>query len=359
MSHTSKQIKLDSIHSRVIEASNLNKFKVWEQIRSDLCGCCQYDILNNELYQDHISDEDKQAMIDQCTAIDWMCKLKKDLYGALPSYALEGIEDRLLTVQEYANRITRLMKEQIPTRAIMSIHQLHKKMKMHQGHLRRCMQEAEMEIFSHYHIWSWDKLGDLPPLGWEFKIPKPCAKIKTQTNLCECEQCEWELSTSAGSHSDNDSSDDLLANPMKCEDKTPEDYMDLLNQNLAEMRHTDNPCQFCIRLKKKLPYKIIDCSGNPTWDSFKYYMFHQSPPNLFEIKCDSIERLREIINEIFKLKYPERAAQVLNRICIKINTFQPQMKKYTTLYQVLFYRSFFEDLIPSPSQNEQFMEIDI
>ena len=118
-------------------------------------------------------------------------------------------------------------------------------------------------------------------------------------------------------------------------------FMSYINFPLA-----NDPCFHCVWLKHKIPGKIINCTGIPKLCTMKYELFAALPPELYKesemmtriLMCDTLQRYAEFMNEIFKIKYIERAMQLKAIVDYQIMGIHPHMAKIIAKYDLLMYR---------------------
>ena len=105
-------------------------------------------------------------------------------------------------------------------------------------------------------------------------------------------------------------------------------------------------CFHCVWLKHKVPRKIINCAGIPKLCSLKYELFNAWPPKFYKetylmtkiLLCDTMKRYAEILDEIFNVKFIERAMQLKAMVDCQIMAIHPHMAKIITCYDLMIYR---------------------
>ena len=122
-------------------------------------------------------------------------------------------------------------------------------------------------------------------------------------------------------------------------------YDDILHV-IHKLSLANNPCFHCVWLKHKIPGKIINCTGIPKLCTMKYDLFAAWPPELYKesemmtriLICDTLQRYAEFMNEIFNVKYIERAVQLKAIVDCQIMGIHPHMAKIIAKYDLLMYR---------------------
>ena len=368
---------LKRIHKRVRRISQNKKFLLWNSMKSDLCQTCKSDIVEHYTDRMCITEEQELPYVSECIDIEWICQVKKQLYQHKPSMVNEIMGNSLMDCQDYIKVLRDILKNNHSTKSLDILHHTHLLMKDYQPHLRPCVLEAEKNIYSHYMPWPWEILGHLPPMGQEFLLDNsnhPC------TPNCDCEECnsveiisssEEEEEEQAGEEQtfeeelnnseDNESAENHFSpkeNSGSTQNTMPfsapilttfpfifpptKMFVDFLAKNVASV-HPLGPCHFCLRLKTQFPNKKINCTGIPLNDKFKFYMHSEMPPNPTGSSCPesyirTLPLLEKRIDEIFlNLKYLERALEIFKKMCHTIHIHHPHMKKYTRIYQAIFF----------------------
>ena len=121
-------------------------------------------------------------------------------------------------------------------------------------------------------------------------------------------------------------------------------YDDILHA-IHKLSLANDPCFHCVWLKHKLPGKIINCTGIPKLCSMKYELFNAWPPEFYKesqmmtriIMCDTLERYAHFMNEIFNVKFIERAVQLKVIMDCQIMAIHPHMTKIIAKYDLLIY----------------------
>ena len=105
-------------------------------------------------------------------------------------------------------------------------------------------------------------------------------------------------------------------------------------------------CFHCVWLKHKVPGKIINCTGIPKLCSLKYELFNAWPSKFYKesylmtkiLLCDTMNNYRKLLDEIFNIKFIERAIQVKAMVGCQIMAIHPHMGKIIAYYDLLIYR---------------------
>ena len=105
-------------------------------------------------------------------------------------------------------------------------------------------------------------------------------------------------------------------------------------------------CFHCVWLKHKVPGKIINCTGIPKLCSLKYELFNAWPSKFYKesylmtriLLCDTKKNYGELLDEIFNVKFIERAMQLKAMVDCQIMAIHPHMSKIIAYYDLLIYR---------------------
>ena len=105
-------------------------------------------------------------------------------------------------------------------------------------------------------------------------------------------------------------------------------------------------CFHCVWLKHKVPRKIINCTGIPKLCSLKYELFNIWPSKFYKeiylmtriLLCDTMENYGKLLDEIFNVKFIERAMQLKAMVDCQIMVIHPHMAKIIAYYDLLIYR---------------------
>ena len=105
-------------------------------------------------------------------------------------------------------------------------------------------------------------------------------------------------------------------------------------------------CFHCVWLKHKVPGKNINRTGIPKLCSLKYELFNAWPPKFYEktylmtkiLLCDTMKRYAELLDEIFNVKFIERAMQLKAMVDCQIIAIHPHMAKTIAYYDLMIYR---------------------
>ena len=105
-------------------------------------------------------------------------------------------------------------------------------------------------------------------------------------------------------------------------------------------------CFHCVWLKHKMPRKIINCTGIPKLCSLKYELFNVWPSKFYKesylmtriLLCDTMENYGKLLDEIFNVKFIERAMQLKAMVDCQIMAIHPHMAKIIAYYDLLIYR---------------------
>ena len=101
-------------------------------------------------------------------------------------------------------------------------------------------------------------------------------------------------------------------------------------------------CFHCVWLKHKVPGKIINCTGIPKLCSLKYELFNAWPSKFYKesylmtkiLFCDTMNNYGKLLDEIFNVKFIERAIQVKAMVDCQIMAIHPHMGKIIAYYDL-------------------------
>ena len=385
--------RLKDVHKRVDYL--LDKF-MYNELKHvqvfDLCKFCE----TVEVLDMSVPMKERKQIYLNCSGIDWICHARYDVNN------YRGIlwnQYTLMSSEDYSQLVMEAMNTMEPRHALDAVHHLNKELKVEQPHMVNTIHAVEELLYSCYV--PMQLKGDtlpLPPLGKEyeeefvapekFNLNEMEPRFKeVWISSCSCtEKCldpETEKCTTCGN-----SKLKLAREALKCNDFAPEmpkwdkflEFLDeerLLingspnntsqiqeNLNMARVRTLVNstctdilthlnaltgikdPCNFCKNLKRSTPDRVVDCSGLLKVCTFRYDFFKEWPVSMVRDKCyndrvlncNTTERYKHLLNEIFSLKYLERAMKVKDIVDDDILAANPHLAPVIKQYNALLYR---------------------
>ena len=147
--------------------------------------------------------------------------------------------------------------------------------------------------------------------------------------------------------------------PTWMEKGTEQDFIEQIldqikkSETLDEILHAihklslaSDTCFHCVWLKHKVPRKITNCTGIPKLCSLKYELFNVWPSKFYKenylmtriLLCDIMKNYGKLLDEIFNVKFIERAMQLKAMVDCQIMAIHPHMAKIIAYYDLLIYR---------------------
>ena len=122
--------------------------------------------------------------------------------------------------------------------------------------------------------------------------------------------------------------------------------LDEILHAIHKLSPATDACFHCVWLKHKVPGKIINCTSIPKLCSLKYELFNAWPSKFYKesylmtriLLCDTKKNYGELLDEIFNVKFIERAMQLKAMVDCQIMAIHPHMTKIIAYYDLLIYR---------------------
>ena len=173
-----------------------------------------------------------------------------------------------------------------------------------------------------------------------------------------------------------------LCRKLKSRPRLPRKILDQISkyETLDDIPHAihklslaTDACFHCVWLKHKVPGKIINCTGIPKLCSLKYELFNAWPPKFYKeaylmtriLMCDTLKRYADLLDEIFNVKFLERAMQLKAMVDCQTMAIHPHIAKIIAFYDLLIYRYYSpawnrnaEGKLQSPEEDKKEGEID-
>ena len=226
-------------------------------------------------------------------------------------------------------------------------------------HLIKTTQLAEFLIYSNYIPFQLTEgIFPVPPIGEEFTdayVPPMKSKMKYENKnneLVETEEYGWiqpgwkeELTKNYKNLAENPSPEQDFIEQILDQIKKYETLDEILH-TIHKLFLASDACFHCVWLKHKVPRKIINCTGIPKLCSLKYELFNVWPSKFYKesylmtriLLCDTMENYGKLLDEIFNVKFIERAMQLKAMVDCQIMAIHPHMAKIIAYYDLLIYR---------------------
>ena len=252
-----------------------------------------------------------------------------------------------------------ILNNQQPKDAVYNIEHFNLELTKKMPHLIKTTQLAEFLIYSNYIPFQLTEgIFPVPPIGEEFideYVPPMKSKIKYENKyneLVEKEEYGWtqpgwkeQLTKNCKNLAKNPSPDqdfiEQILDPIK-----KYETLDEILHAIHKLSLVTDACFYCVWLKHKVPRKIINCTGIPKLCSLKYELFNAWPSKFYKesylmrriLLCDTKKIYGELLDEIFNVKFIERAMQLKAMVDCQIMAIHPHMSKIIAYYDLLIYR---------------------
>jgi hypothetical protein len=184
---------LYTIHDRVKWLTE--NYKQFERAHKPICFLCKRK-------RSHLRRRKNRDLCEkQCSGLEWVCRLKRNLFGNLPDWA--EVSNRLITSSEYSSILQRMMVKYRPERTLFLLHIMNKRLKKLQPHMKRVCDVAEDLVYKMYKTKDFECMSTIPNMGEEcfpYKLPQDYNHKKKQ----EVEEEEEEEDSDTGSDVDSD-----------------------------------------------------------------------------------------------------------------------------------------------------------
>ena len=393
-SSTLGQIRLKDVHKRVNFLLKESCYREDRQVQNfDLCKHCEI----MEALDMSVPMADRKETYMNCSGVDWVCQA---MHEVNKHQSIPWSQFSLMKPQFYSRLVLENMKGMEPRTAMHSINNLNKELKLEQPHMVNSIHVTEELMYNCYM--PLKVVGDVlpvPPEGKEYVqeyvapdnvLPsalKEATFRESYVSKCACVQKALNRERKACTQCGN--TDMLMAmkamedgtvfleypywnysigflddeknmvNGAKKNHSTLQVQLDLarakalVNSTCAEMianisalTGIQSPCEFCQTTKRCTPDRVLHCSGVQELCVFKYEFFRQWPAGMVRerpynnqvLNCSTVARYQEILNQIFSLKYLERAIRVKYLLDTDLLAVQPHLSPVVKEYNCLLYR---------------------
>ena len=252
-----------------------------------------------------------------------------------------------------------ILNNQQPKDAVYNIEHFILELTKKMPHLINTTQLAEFLNYSNYIPFQLTEgIFPAPPIGEEFideYVPPMKSKIKYENKyneLVEKEEYGWtqpgwkeELTKNCKNLAKNPSPDQDFIEQILDQIKKYETLDEILHA-IHKLSLATDACFHCVWLKHKVPGKIINFTGIPNLCSLKYELFNAWPSKFYKesylmtriLLCDTKKNYGELLDEIFNVKFIERAMQLKAMVDCQIMAIHPHMSKIIAYYDLLIYR---------------------
>ena len=358
---TMGEMRLLFIHTRVqylclnyLDEENMDEFKY-----KPLCDYCEMKLnmsggkRGNEL---EVTPSCKTLFV-QCSGVAWLCRAKQKLINA--THIHWESEGQMTTKKIYKMILMHILKNQQPKDALYNIEHFNLEFTKKMPHLIKPTQMAEFLIYSNYISFQLTEgIFPVPPIGEEFTdayVPPMKSKMKYENKnneLVETEEYGWihpgwkeELTKNYKNLAENLSPEQDFIEQILDKIKKYETLNEILHA-IHKLSLASDACFLCVWLKHKVPRKIINCTGIPKLCSLKYELFNVWPSKFYKesylmtriLLCDTMENYGKLLDEIFNVKFIERAMQLKAMVDCQIMVIHPHMATIIAYYDLLIYR---------------------
>ena len=336
--------------------------------------------------------EKKKLTYINCSGHEWVCRAISEVEK------YESIlwnQYTLITPQEYCELIAEAMDTMEPRSAMFSIHKFNKDLKVEQPHTVNTILAVEELLFNSYVPL---KLGKnrlpVPPEGKEFleehvapvniekgELVEPTFKESWVSTCCcldksldpeteACTQCgntklqlaREKINTGDLSQMPDwdptlhylDEGEDMVdgargiqkeLNMVRARAWVNNTCKEILN-HITSLTGIKEPCTFCQTKKRSAPDRIIECSGVEKHCTFNHEFFKAWPVGMVRDKsyneivlsCYTVAKYKDILDQIFSLKYVERAMNVKRMVDTDLLAVHPHLAPVANLYNCILYR---------------------
>ena len=358
---TMGEMRLLFIHIRVqylclnyLDEENMDEFKY-----KPLCDYCEMKLdmsggkRGNEL---EVAPRCKTLFVP-CSGVGWLCRARQRLINA--THIHWESEGQMTTKKIYKMILMHILKNQQPKDALYNIEHFNLELTKKMPHLIKTTQLAEFLIYSNYIPFQLtEEIFPVPPIGEEFTdayVPPMKSKMKYENKnneLVETEEYGWiqpgwkeELTKNYKNLAENPSPEQDFIEQILDQIKKYE-TLDAILHAIHKLSLATDACFHCVWLKHKVPGKIINCTGIPKLCSLKYELFNAWPSKFYKesylmtriLLCDTMKNYGKLLDEIFNVKFIERAMQLKAMVDCQIMAIHPHMAKIITYYGLLIYR---------------------
>ena len=318
------ETRLSNIHPRVeyfmyqdVDDDNLKEFYY-----KPLCKYCEMKLyMSGRKAGDDVEvTPNCKTLFIQCSGVGWLCRARQRLINT--AHIHWECHGQMKTKKIYNMILLHIMKTQQPKDAVYNIEHFNLAATKKMPHLMKTTHLAEYLIYSNYIPFKLTKeMFPALVIGKEYidaYVP-PLDIFKEESD--ETDQYGWtpsawkeELAEKCKNIAKNPSKEKEFFEKILDEICKYELYDDILHA-IHKLPLANDPCFHCVWLKHKLPGKIINCTGIPKLCSMKYELFNAWPPEFYKdsqmmtriVMCDTLQRYAHFMNEIFNVKFIERA----------------------------------------------------
>lgn len=318
----------------------------------ELCDFCK-NLLNNSSKQKTCPEVRK--IYATCSGHDWVCKGKAELFCM---QVVDWKKDELVTKKNYKDILNYVIKNYSTTTAIYALDYFNRRLIAEQPHTQKIVQVAEHCVYLNYRGFNLksdafpvplpgrEKESNFVPFWVKDKVSCEEGEVVNNT-FNPCRQAEWGLF--------------LYEEIFKTDFVVPPQYdllskirlYDIVNSknkdflsNVDAVTIAPDPCQFCCRVKKYNPSRVVSCSGVYHLCEFKADFFTAWPVELNErakssfaiLSCTNLRSYRKLMDSVFSLKYFERCMHVKAHVDSELLETHPHMRKICSLYDLLLFR---------------------
>ena len=266
---------------------------------------------------------------------------------------------QMTTKKIYNIILMHILKNQQPKVAVYNIEHFNLELTKKMSHLMKTTHLAEFLIYSNYIPFKLaEGIFPVPPFGEEYTdecVPPMKSKIKyeningkiVEKNEYGCTPPAWkeELAEKCNNFAENPSPDKDFQKKILIQISKYETLDDILHA-IHKFSLATSACFHCVWLKHKVPGKIINHTGIPKLCSLKYELFNAWPTKFYKeaflmtriLLCVTLKRYAELFDEIFNVKFIERAMQLKAMVDCQIMAIHPQMAKIIAFYDLLIFR---------------------
>ena len=287
----------------------------------------------------------------QCSGVGWLCRARQRLINA--THIHWESEGQMTTKKIYNMILMYILNNQQPKDAVYNIEHFNLELTKKMPHLIKTTQLAEFLIYFNYiPFLLTEGIFPVPPIGEGFideYVPPMKSKIKYENKyneLVEKEEYGWtqpgwkeELAKNCKNLAKNPSPDQDFIEQILDQIKKYETLDEILHA-IHKLSLATDACFHCVL------GKIINCTGIPKLCSLKYELFNAWPSKFYKesylmtriLLYDTKKNYGELLDEIFNVKFIERAMQLKAKVDCQIMAIHPHMSKIIAYYDLLIYR---------------------
>ena len=311
---------------------------------AELCDFCAKKVATQ------IEHSENQMMVNQltkssfymCSGFEWLCDARDRL---IQMHKVYWMPHQMMTKSFYNMLLINLLNSTLPHDALYNLNLLNKQITAQQPHMLKPTQIAEEIIYSNFKPF---KLT-----GNVFPVTAMYCEFSSHYESSTCESNPVEVSRFSENLKKTECfSGSTVMEPLvenmrklrieklsKCQEP---DLIHMIDQIITQ----NDPCKLCTWKKQQNPLAMVNCTGEQCLCTFKFEFFEEMPKFMmyeahkaFKIMaCDTLEKYEELMNEVFDLKYIERALEIKNMLDMELVILHPHMSTYVAMYDSLLYR---------------------